>query len=109
MNKNLLHSLLGLFIGLVISFSVNANYLSDWSNEDLCRWIDAISIPENISDEIYERKLTCYDSFEDNELTAIKTHTNENGTVFPSPKSLISPKVKSNRGFNFIVNYQIIL
>ena len=34
MNKKLLYSLLGLFIGLLISLSANANYLSDWTNED---------------------------------------------------------------------------
>jgi len=109
MNKKLLYSLLGLFIGLVISFSANAYFVSDWSNEDLCRWTDAELIPENISDEIYERKLICYDDFEVSELTAIKTYTNENGTVFPSPNSSIAPKVKTDSGFTFRVNYKITL
>ena len=109
MNKKILYSLIGVVIGLVVSFSVYANFLSDWTNEDLCRWMDVDSIPENISDEIYERKLICYDEFEASELTAIRNYTNENRTVFPSPKSSIAPKVKTESGFTFIVNYKITL
>ena len=109
MNKKLLYSLLGLFLGLIISFGVNANYLSDWSNEDLCRWIDADPLPVNILNEIYERKLTCYDDFEESEFTATTTYPNENGTVFPSPSSVITPKAKTDSGFTFRVNYKITL
>jgi len=109
MNKKLLSSLLGLFIGLVISFGVNANYLSDWSSEDLCRWMDADTIPENILDEIYARKVVCYEKFKTSELKASTPYTNEKGTVFPSPKASITPKVKKNSGFKFRVNYKIVL
>jgi len=109
MNKKILYSLIGVLIGLVFSLSVYANFLSDWTNEDLCRWTDVNYIPENISDEIYERKLICDDDFEVSELTANRTYTNENGTVFPSPKLPIVPKVKTESGFTFIVNYKITL
>jgi len=109
MNKKIIYSLFAVLIGLVFSISVYANYLSDWTNEDLCRWNDVDSIPENISDEIYERKLICYNDFEVSELTAIRTYTNENGTVFPSPNASIDPKVKTESGFTFRVNYKITL
>ena len=47
-----------------------ANYLDDWSNEDLCRWMDADLIPEHISDEANMRDLSCYVSCFTGELTA---------------------------------------
>ena len=40
-----------LFLSSLISFSY-ANSLDDWSNEDLCRWMDSASIPEPISEEV---------------------------------------------------------
>ena len=50
MNKKLPYFLLGLFVGLLISLSANANYLSDWSNDDLCGWMESTSIPEAVPD-----------------------------------------------------------
>ena len=56
-----------------------ANDLSDWTTEDLCRWVDY----------------------------ALETPTyNEYGTVFPSPK--VKDKKKSS-GLRFIFNYKITL
>ena len=107
MNKKLLYSLLGLFIGLLISLSANANYLSDWTNEDLCRWMDAALIPEHISDEMYARKLICFNDSEVIESTSQATYLSENGTVFPSPKP--SLEVKPDSGFTFRINYKITL
>ena len=107
MNKKLLYSLLGLFIGLLISLSANANYLSDWTNEDLCRWMDAALIPEHISDEMYARKVICFNNSEVTELISQATYVSENGTVFPSPKP--SVKVNHDSGFTFRVNYKITL
>jgi len=109
MIKKIQCSLPALFVGLVISLSVNANYLSDWSNEDLCRWMNADILPKNISDEIYERKLICYDDFEVGELPTASTYSNENGTVFPSPSSSNASKVKMDSAFTFKVNYKITL
>ena len=46
------------FLFLISLISVSyANYLDDWTDEDLCRWMDAALIPEHISDEMYERKV----------------------------------------------------
>jgi len=103
MNKKLL----GLFIGVLISVSANANFLDDWTNEDLCRWMDAALIPEHISDEMYARKAECFNNSEGVELTSQAIYISENGTIFPSPKP--SAKVKPNSGFTFRINYKITL
>jgi hypothetical protein len=84
-----------------------ANYLDDWTNEDLCRWMDAASIPEHISEELYTRKVICFNNSEPIELTTQATYISENGTVFPSPKS--SAKVKMGSGLHFRFTYKITL
>ena len=84
-----------------------ANYLDDWTNEDLCRWMDAALIPEHISDEMYSRKVVCVNDSEVIELTSQATYVSEHGTVFPSPKP--SAKVKHDSGFTFRINYKITL
>jgi len=95
-----------LFLSSLLSISY-ANYLDDWTNEDLCRWMDAEPVPAHISDEIYSRKIVCFNDFEVVELSTEAPYLSENGTVFPSPKTLL--KVKPDSGFRFIVNYKITL
>ena len=95
-----------LFLSSLISISY-ANYLDDWTNEDLCRWMDAALIPEHILDEMYARKVVCSNNSEDIELTSQATYMSEYGTVFPSPKT--SAKVKHDSGFTFRINYKITL
>ena len=95
-----------LFLTSLISIS-NANYLDDWTNEDLCRWMDAELIPVHISDEMNERKVICFNDSEVVELTSQATYASENGTVFPSPKPAV--KVKPDVGFTFRINYKINL
>jgi hypothetical protein len=83
-----------------------ADDFSDWTNEDLCRWVDSVSIPEPISQEIDLREVICYDKQESSQY-ALETPTyNEHGTVFRSPSS----KDKKNvGGLRFIFNYKITL
>jgi len=95
-----------LFLTSLISIS-HANYLDDWTNEDLCRWMDAALIPEHISDEMYARKVVCFNNSEVTELISQATYISENGTVFPSPKP--SVKVKHDNGFTLRINYKITL
>ena len=95
-----------LFLSSLLSISY-ANYLDDWTNEDLCRWMDAALIPEHISDEMYARKLICFNDSEVIESTSQATYLSENGTVFPSPKP--SLEVKPDSGFTFRINYKITL
>ena len=95
-----------LFLSSLISVSY-ANSLDDWTNEDLCRWMDAALIPGHISEEMYTRKVVCFKDSEAIELITQSTYDNENGTVFPSPKT--SAKVKTNSGLNFRFSYKITL
>ena len=96
------------FLFLISLISVSyANYLDDWTDEDLCRWMDAALIPEHISDEMYERKVVCFKDTAVIELTSQTTYVSEHGTVFPSPKA--SAKLKHNSGFTFRINYKITL
>jgi len=95
-----------LFLTSLINISY-ANYLDDWTNEDLCRWMDAALIPENIAYEIYARKVECFKDNEVIELTSQTTYVSEHGTVFPSPKP--SAKIMHNSGFTFRINYKITL
>ena len=97
-----------LFLFLISLTSLSyANYLDDWTDEDLCRWMDAALIPEHISEEIYTRKTICLDGSEAIELTSQATYMSENGTVFPSPKP--SAKVKTGSGLRFRFTYKITL
>jgi len=105
-NITMIKKYLFLFLSSLISVSY-ANSLDDWTNEDLCRWMDATLIPEHISEEIYARKVICFNDSEVIELTSQATYVSENGTVFPSPKS--SAKVKPDNGFTFRINYKITL
>ena len=92
MNKKLLYSLLGLFIGLIISFGVNANSLSDWSNDDLCGWTESTSTPEYILDELDKREVLCYGGIEVLILPESDSNEVKNGTAFPSPDPSLIPK-----------------
>jgi hypothetical protein len=94
------------FLSCLISVSY-ANYLDDWTNEDLCRWMDADIIPEHISEEIYTRKIVCFNDSEAIELTSQATYISEYGTVFPSPKP--SAKANMGSGLRFRFTYKITL
>jgi len=102
----MLNKYIFLLLSSLISIS-NANYLDDWTDEDLCRWMDAALIPEHISNEMYARKVVCFKDPEVIELTSQITYVSEYGTVFPSPKPFT--KLKHNSGFTFRINYQITL
>ena len=91
MNKKLLYSLFGLFIGVVISFSVNASYLSSWSNDDLCGWMKSSTIPEHILAEVARRDILCYGGIEVSTLPESDSYEGKNGTAFPSPDPSLIP------------------
>ena len=97
MNKKLLYSLLGLFIGLLISLSANANYLSDWSNDELCGWMESTSIPRHIQDEVDKREILCNGGIEVLTLPVSDSYEGKNGTIFASPDpSLIQKAMPDN-------------
>jgi hypothetical protein len=104
MKKSILFIFFTSFVG--VSF---ASDLSNWSNEDLCRWVDSVSIPEPISLEIKLREVICYDNFELVESSLAAPYQNEHGTVFPSPPSVPQPLKKQGSGVNFSISYKITL
>ena len=104
MKKRILFIFFTSFAG--VSF---ASDLSNWSNEDLCRWVDSVSIPEPISLEIKLREVICYDNFELVESSLAAPYQNEHGTVFPSPPSVPQPLKKQGSGVNFSISYKITL
>ena len=87
----------------------HAKSFDDWSNEDLCRWVDSVSIPEPISLEIKLREVICYDISEPVESSLAAPYQNEHGTVFPSPPSDPQPLKKQGSGVNFSISYKITL
>ncbi len=54
-NPSMKKLLVILFVTNLISISY-ANYLDDWSNDDLCGWMDSTSIPEYILEEVDKRE-----------------------------------------------------
>lgn len=97
-----------LFLFLISLSSLSyANYLEDWTDEDLCRWMDAALIPEHISEEIYTRKTICLNDSKAIELTSQATYISDNGTVFPSPRP--PAKVNTGSGLRFRFTYKITL
>ena len=97
-----------IFLFLISLTSLSyANYLDDWTDEDLCRWMDAAIVPEHISEEMYTRKVECFNDSETIASIAQATFISENGTVFPSPKP--SAKANTGSGLRFRFTYKITL
>ena len=91
------------FLGLCsVSY---AKSFDDWSNEDLCRWIDAVQVPDPILIEIEVRDLVCLINPEIIEASIQEPYASEHGTVFPSPSS----NKNSGSGIRFIFNYKVKL
>ena len=68
-----------------LTSAIYAAYLDDWSNNDLCGWMDSTSAPEYIQKEVDKREILCYGGIE---VASLPTEVNlsiESGTVFPSP------------------------
>ena len=82
-----------IFISSLISVS-HANNLKDWTNEDLCRWLDSTSIPEKILNEIDARDAVCYVSYGSNGLSAQSPYIEEEITILPLPKTRVIRTVK---------------
>ena len=73
------------FLAVGFTSKIYAAYLDDWSNDDLCGWMDSASTPEHIQKEVEKREILCYGGVE---VASLPTEVNlslESGTVFPSP------------------------
>ena len=96
-----------IFIGLcTVSY---AKSFDDWSNEDLCRWIDAVQVPDPILLEIEVRDLVCLSNSEIIEASIQEPYASEYGTVFPSPSSNNNSNKNSGSGIRVIFNYKFKL
>tara|TARA_B110000008_G_scaffold70944_1_gene71925 strand:+ start:129 stop:791 length:663 start_codon:yes stop_codon:yes gene_type:complete len=66
---------------IIVSGISNSNELNDWTDEDLCRWLDSSSIPKPLSNEIIARNLSCYVSCYSDELTSKVIDCNKQETI----------------------------
>ena len=95
------------FLGFYsVSYAKN---FDDWSNEDLCRWIDAVQVPDPILLEIEVRELVCLSNPKIIEASIQESYASDHGTVFPSPSSNNSSNKNSGSGIRFIFNYKVKL
>jgi hypothetical protein len=98
---------------LLVTFNlctaIYAKTFDDWSNEDLCRWLDAMQVPDPILIEIEIRNLICQASPEITETSSQEPVTSEYGTVFPSPVPQEQSDKKLKSGMRVIFNYKITL
>ena len=74
-----------IFLASCLTNAIYAAYLDDWSNNDLCGWMDSTSAPEYIQKEVDKREILCYGGVEVASLPTEVNLSSESGTVFPSP------------------------
>ena len=88
--------LVTLFIISITNISY-ANYLDDWSNDDLCGWMNSSSIPDYIQIEVEKREILCYGGIEVLSLPTETILSSKNGTVFASPDPALIPEIKPDK------------
>ena len=74
-----------IFLALSLTGVTQASYLDDWSNDDLCGWMDSTSTPEYIQKEVDKRDILCYGGVEVASLPTEVNLSSRIGTVFSSP------------------------
>ena len=89
-----------LFLTNLISISY-ANYFDDWSNDNLCGWMDSTSIPEYILEEVDKREIICFGGVEVSALPSSDSDDGKNGTVFPSPDPSLIPETKPDTNSDY--------
>jgi hypothetical protein len=92
MNKMLL-----IFLATVLTSASYAAYLDDWSNDDLCGWMESSSAPEYIQKEVEKREILCYGGVEVASLPADVNLSSQSGTVFPSPDPDLIKEVRPDK------------
>jgi hypothetical protein len=92
MNKMLL-----IFLATVLTSASYAAYLDDWSNDDLCGWMESSSAPEYIQNEVEKREILCYGGIEVASLPTDVNLSSQSGTVFPSPDPDLIKEVRPDK------------
>ena len=77
--------ILVIFLVAGLTSAIYAAYLDDWSNDDLCGWMDSTNTPEYIQKEVDKREILCYGGVEVASLPTEVNLSSRIGTVFPSP------------------------
>ena len=83
-----------LFISTLLNAS-HASYLDDWSNDDLCGWMESTSIPKYIQEEVDKREILCSRGIEVSAINPENSNVSENGTIFASPDPSLIIKVET--------------
>ncbi len=84
-----------IFLALSLTGVTRASYLDDWSNDNLCGWMESASAPEYIKTEVEKRKILCYGGVEVQFLPTEENSLSDNGTVFSSPDPSILIELQS--------------
>jgi len=86
-------------IAFVLGFvsSSHGALLDDWSNDDLCGWMESSATPEYIQTEVQKREIICYAGVEVSSLPSSQDNTSQYGTVFPSPDPSLIPVMTNDK------------
>ena len=75
----------------------HGSLIDDWSNDDLCGWMESSATPEYIQTEVQKREIICYGGVEVSSLPSLDENTSEYGTVFPSPDPSLIPLMTNDK------------
>ena len=86
-------------IAFVLGFASTSHgaLLDDWSNDDLCGWMESSATPEYIQTEVQKREIICYAGVEVSSLPSSQDKTSQHGTVFPSPDPSLIPVMTNDK------------
>jgi len=82
---------------LVFASTSYGALLDDWSNDDLCGWMESSATPEYIQTEVQKREIICYAGVEVSSLPSSQDKTSQYGTVFPSPDPSLIPVMTNDK------------
>ena len=86
-----------IFFALSFASSSYGNFLDDWSNDDLCGWMQSAATPEYIQLEVKKREVICYGGAEVSTLPNLEDLPSQYGTAFPSPDPSLIPVTSDNK------------
>ena len=96
-----MNKLQAFFLTLSLTGTTYAAYLDDWSNDDLCGWMDSASAPEYIQIEVEKREILCHGGTEVSSLPAETNLSSESGTIFPSVDPDLIPEIKPDKNKSY--------
>ena len=91
-----MNKILVIFLALSLTSVTQASYLDDWSNDNLCGWMESASAPEYIKAEVERRKILCYGGLEVAYLPTKANLSSEDGTIFSSPDPSMITELESS-------------